>query len=82
MALIPAEIIARDFVQLEGKLVVLEARQRIGEVIDGVVGRGQRAVAAGIGRLELEIRVKLFAGLNADEQAFAICRVRIRHRRD
>ena len=43
---------------------MFQARKRVGQVINGVVRRGQRAVAAGIQGRQLEIGVLLFAGLD------------------
>src|ERR1700722_1486452 len=66
------EIFASDFVQFEGKLVMLEAGERVGQLVDGVFRCGQRAVAAGIDDLEIEILIELFAGLDADQLALAV----------
>ena len=58
------EVSARHRVQLERERRLLQPRKRVGQVIDRVVRHRQRAVAAGIGRRQLEIGVQLLAGLD------------------
>ena len=51
-----------DIVQFQWEAVVLHFHDGIGNVVDGVVGRGHRGVSAGIGRGQRIVRVRLFAG--------------------
>ena len=44
---------------------MFEAGEGVGDVVDGVVGAGQGAVAAGVGGGELEVGVELFGGFDA-----------------
>ena len=60
------EIGACHGVELERKHRVFEARQGIGNVVDGVIGHRQRTVPAGVGGLQLEIRVELLGGRHLD----------------
>ena len=64
------EISARHFIQLEGKLVSLEPHEAACQLINGIIGNGQRAVAAGIRDLEVEILIELFAGPQRDHGFF------------
>src|SRR5437660_580852 len=41
-------------------------------MIDGIVGAGDRTVAAGVQRFELKIDIDFFAGLNACEQTLVL----------
>ena len=59
------EIRARDVVQLERE-TECSSRERVRQMIDGVVGHGQRAVAAGVGDGELEIGIQLSRSLDFD----------------
>jgi hypothetical protein len=58
------EVGARHRVQGDGKLPRRDPRQPRGQVVDGVVLDGPRAVAARVGRLEREVLVDLLAGLD------------------
>src|SRR4029077_17655093 len=58
------EIRARDFVQLEWEFIMLQARESLREVVDGIVRHRQRAMAAGIRHLEFEILIEFFARLD------------------
>ena len=63
------EIVAGDFVDVGGEREILDAGQGRGEVIDGVVGGWDRAVAAGVEGFELVVDVDFFAGLDGGAQA-------------
>jgi len=58
------EIGARDLVQTHGELECRDAGERGGQMIDGVIRHGLRAVAAPVVHLELEVQIYLFARLN------------------
>jgi hypothetical protein len=70
-----AEVRARDSVQFERKLIALDARDAVGEVVDRVVCDGQRAMPAGIFHFELIIGVKFFACVYRHHRRLAIARV-------
>ncbi len=69
------EVGARHGIQLERKFVALETRQGVREMIDGVIRHRQRAVAAGIGYLQLKIGVELFGGVHRDDHGLAVAGV-------
>ena len=50
----------------------MQADERAGQVIDGIVRRGNGAVAPGIQGFELEVDVNFFAGLNGRKNRFPI----------
>ncbi len=66
------EVGSRDLVHLEGKGIGGELVERGGQLIDRVVGPGQRAVAAAIGGRDLEIGVDLFGGLDIGDHGAAV----------
>ena len=69
------EIRAGDSVQLEGELIMLDARDSVGEMVDRVVCDGQRTVPAGIFHLKLIIGIELFRGVDRHHHRLAIARV-------
>ena len=69
------EIRARDFVELERKLMAFDPREPVGEMVDGVVGHRQRAVPAGVLHLELIVGVEFFARVHRNHGRLAVARV-------
>ena len=69
------EIRACDFAELEGKLIVLEAREPVGEMVDRVVRDRQRTVAARVFHFQLIIGVKFFRGIDGHHCGLALARV-------
>ena len=63
---------ARHFIQLEGKLIVFQPGEPVGEVVDGIVRSGQRAVAPGIGHRELKIGIQLFGSVYTHHHRLAV----------
>src|SRR5216683_4512946 len=61
-----------DGVELEGELVLFEAGERVGDVVDGVVFDGEGAVAAGVLCGELEVAVELFSGFDDHDDGLAV----------
>ncbi len=59
-----AEVVARHLVELHGESVVLEARERPGELIDRIARPRPRTVPAGVAHLELVAEVDLLARLH------------------
>src|SRR6202040_2319214 len=70
------EIFARNLVQLERKLKMLQAREAIRQLIDRVVRSRQRAMAAAIGDLELEILVRLLSSFDPDQFSLAVLQLK------
>ena len=66
------EIRSGDGVELDWELIVFEAAERVGELVDGVVAGGQRAVAAGVLGGDLEVAVELFGGLDGHDNGLVV----------
>src|ERR1019366_7585625 len=61
-----------DIEEVDRKIELGEAREAVGEVIDGVVFGGQRTVAAVISDFQLETKEDLFGGLHGHEDGLAV----------
>ncbi len=68
----PFEIGSRHRVQLHRKRRVLQARKRVGQVINRIVRRGQGTVPAGVEHRQFEIGVLFLAGLHIYVHGLAI----------
>ena len=62
-------------VEFERECVGLQASKRVGDVIDGVVGCGLRAVAPGTGGGKLIVAVELLGSLHVKRDRLAMIRV-------
>ena len=71
---LPLVVSTRDVIQLEGKLIVLNPRQRIGQFVDRVLRPWQRTVAARIRRRQHKIAIKFFGGVHFHHQGLAMIR--------
>ena len=67
-----AEVDARDLVHLKRKAVSGQLVERGGEFVDGVVGPGQRAVAAAIGGRDLVVGIDLFRGFDVGDDGASV----------
>ena len=63
---------AGDIVQLERKLIALQAPETIGEVVNGIVRDRDRAVAPRACDRELEVGVDLFGGVHFHDKGLAM----------
>ena len=63
---------ARDIEEVDGKIELGEAREAVGQMVDGVVPRGQRTVSAAVGDFELEAEEDLLRGLHRQVEALAV----------
>ena len=68
----PFEVDAGYGIQLEGKRRALQPRERVGNVIDGVVRHGQGTVAARVGGGEPEVGVEFLIGLDIHIHGLAL----------
>ena len=52
--------------------MMFEPSQAVSEVVDGVVGDGKRAVAAGIFYFECVVRIKFFGGIDLHHERLSL----------
>ena len=62
----------RHVVQLHGEIVPLEARERVGQMVDRVVLDGPRAVTALVPHLEREVVIDLLGRLHVMHERLAV----------
>ncbi len=66
------KIRAADGVQLDWERILLEPAEAVGELVDGVVARGQRTVAAGVLGGDLEVAVELFCRFDGHDDGLGV----------